>query len=98
MVIDLRDLLNSASATDWAPTIDNSGSLSSCHNIWIDEFGTAYLAGCTLNGGGLLFVDDATTPGEPIFVAAGEREYSHDVYVRNNICYSSEINSGVFSI
>lgn len=98
MVIDLRDLPNSATAVDWAPTIDNLGTLSSCHNIWIDEFGFAYLAGCTLNSGGLLFVDVATTPGEPIFVAAGESEYSHDVYVRENICYSSEINAGVFSI
>jgi len=100
MVIDLSDLPNSASAVDWSTKIDPASfdSLRRCHNLYIDEFGYAYLAGCNLNSGGLLFVDVFTEPGSPKLVGIGDPEYSHDVYVRENLCYSSEISSGKFSI
>ncbi|NND95089.1 MAG: choice-of-anchor B family protein [Flavobacteriales bacterium] len=98
MVIDLTGLPNNASASDWAPTIPGLGTLSSIHNIWIDEFGIAYLPGSNLNNGGMLYVDVATTPGSPIYIDAGPSIYSHDVFTRNNIMYSSEIYAGVFTI
>lgn len=99
MVIDLSTLPGEVTAYDWTPNIDGLGTLSSCHNIFIDEAtGYAYLAGCNLNTGGLLFIDVFTTPGTPIFAGAGAPEYSHDIYVRDDIAYSSEINIGVFSI
>lgn len=99
MVIDLSNLPGTVTAYDWRPNIPGLGTLSDCHNIFIDETtGYAYLAGCNLNSGGLLFVDVFTTPGTPIYVGAGASEYSHDVYVRDNKAYSSEINIGVFSI
>ena len=98
MVIDLSDLPNSVSSTDWTPNISGLGTLSTCHNIFIDEFGYAYLVGCNLNGGGMLYVDVFTTPGTPVYVGKGPWVYSHDVYVRDNIAYSSDINNGVFTI
>lgn len=98
MVIDLNGLPAAASAVDWAPNIPGLGTLSSIHNIWIDEFGYAYLPGSNLNSGGVLYVDVFTTPGEPIYVDKGPAIYSHDVFTRNNIMYSSEIYAGVFSI
>jgi choice-of-anchor B domain-containing protein len=97
-VIDLSDLPNSASAYNWAPNLPGLGTLSSCHNIYIDENGFAYLVGCTLNSGGMLIVDVATTPGSPEFVSAGAPIYSHDVYVRDNIAYHSEIYQGRLGI
>ncbi len=93
-VLDLSNLPNSVSAYDWAPSLPGLGTLGSCHNIFIDEFGVAYLVGCSLNAGGLLMVDVATDPGNPIFISAGAPVYSHDVYVRDNIAYSSEIYTG----
>ena len=44
--------------------------------------------------------DVRTTPGTPIFAGLGAPEYSHDVYVRDNLAYSSEISGtpAVFSI
>ncbi|NNC83342.1 MAG: choice-of-anchor B family protein [Flavobacteriales bacterium] len=97
-VIDLTGLPDEATAYDWAPNLSGLGMLSSIHNIWIDEFGVAYLAGSNLNNGGMLYVDVATTPGDPIFIDAGPSIYSHDVFTRNNIMYSSEIYAGVFTI
>ncbi len=98
MVIDLSDLPLSASSSDWTPTITGLGTLSSIHNIYIDEFGYAYLAGSNLNSGGIVYVDVATTPGSPEYAGHGPAIYAHDVYVRDNKMYSSEIYAGHFSI
>jgi choice-of-anchor B domain-containing protein len=98
MVIDLSDLPNSIDSFNWEPGIPGLGTLHSAHNIYIDEYGYAYLAGSNLNGGGVLYVDVFTTPGSPVYVAAGPSEYSHDVYARDNKLYSSEINIGEFTI
>ncbi|NND76658.1 MAG: choice-of-anchor B family protein [Flavobacteriales bacterium] len=98
MVIDLTGLPAVVSFYDWTPNIPGLGTLSSVHNIYIDEFGYAYLAGSNLNNGGLLYVDCFTDPGNPEFVGAGPSIYSHDVYARDNKMYSSEIYEGVFSV
>ncbi len=96
-VIDLSMLPDSVAAFDWKPNIQGLGTLSSCHNIFIDEFGYAYLAGCNLNGGGLLFVD-LSDPANPQYAGRGPAVYSHDVYVRDNLAFSAEIGVGVFSV
>ena len=98
MVIDLSDLPNSVSSIDWTPNLPALGTLNKCHNIYIDELGYAYLAGCDLNSGGLIYVDVFTTPGTPIYAGKGPAIYSHDVYARDNIAYSSEIYTGAFAI
>lgn len=97
-VIDLSNLPGTVSAFNWTPNIPGLGTLSTCHNIFIDEIGYAYLTGCNLNNGGLIFVDVFSDPGNPIFAGRGSSTYSHDVYVRDNLAYSSEINNGIFSI
>ncbi len=97
LVVDLSDLPNSAPfyhVTD----ITNVGTLGPAHNIYMDEFGYAYLAGSNLNNGGMIYFDCFTTPGTPIFAGTAPPTYSHDVYVRDNKMYSSEINAGVFTI
>ncbi len=92
LVIDMRNLPDSISYQNMNLQVPGEGIINTCHNLYIDEFGYAYLSGCgSLNAGGLLIWDVATTPGEPIFAGLGFREYSHDVYVRDNIAYSSEI-------
>ena len=96
-VIDLNHLPDSIHSFDWTPSIDG-GPLTSCHNIFIDEFGYAYLVGCNRNNGGLLIADVFTEPGNPMYVGKGPAIYSHDVYVRNNLAYSADINEGYFSI
>jgi choice-of-anchor B domain-containing protein len=97
-VIDLTNLPNSASATNWRPSLPGLGTLGRCHNIYIDEFGYAYLAGCTLNEGGMLIVDVFSTPGSPDFVSAAPSIYSHDVFVRDNKMYASELYVGRMAI
>jgi choice-of-anchor B domain-containing protein len=98
MVLDLTGLPDNASATNWAPTIAGEGTLSSIHNIWIDEFGYAYLAGSSLNNGGMIYVNLFDDPANPEFAGLGPSVYSHDVFTRNNVMYSSEIYIGEFTI
>ncbi|MCO6488436.1 MAG: choice-of-anchor B family protein [Phaeodactylibacter sp.] len=97
-VIDLRGLPDAIDAWDWAPGIPGLGTLSSCHNLFIDEFGYAYLSGCNINNGGVLFVDVFTEPGNPMYAGRAGAIYSHDAYARDNILYSADINAGVFSV
>jgi choice-of-anchor B domain-containing protein len=98
LVIDLSDVPNSISSYRWEP-VENAigGQLSSVHNLYIDEFGICYLAGANLNSGGVIYVDVHTTPGQPEIIGWGPAIYSHDVYARDNILYSSEIYEGVFT-
>lgn len=96
-VIDLSPLPDSVNSYDWQPNIPGLGTLNTCHNLWIDEAGFAYLCGCNVNNGGLVFVDVASEPGTPIYAGKNAPAYSHDVYVRNNIAYSFEINEGIFT-
>ena len=96
-VIDLNGLPEEIDHFDWTPNIDGLGTLSSCHNIYIDEFGYAYLSGCNLNAGGLLYIDVFSEPGNPMYSGKGPAVYSHDVYVRDNLAYSADIGQGYFS-
>ncbi len=98
-VINLTNIPTTGRATafDWTPNISGEGVLSTCHNLYIDEFGIAYLTGCNLNGGGPLFVD-VTSPGNPRYIGKAARRYAHDIYVRDNLMYSSDIYNGQISI
>lgn len=99
LVIDMSDLPNDIKFYNWNPTFPSLGSdvLNTCHNIYIDEYGYAYLSGCNLNGGGIIYLDLNDTPYYPVYAGAGPPIYSHDIYVRDNISYSSEIYDGVLS-
>ena len=82
----------------WTPDIPNMGELDNCHNIYIDEYGYAYLVGCNLNNGGMLYIDVFTNEGQPEFIEAGPATYSHDVWVNDNKAFCSEMFNGEFSI
>ncbi|MCB9265276.1 MAG: choice-of-anchor B family protein, partial [Lewinellaceae bacterium] len=98
LVIDMSGLPDNVSYIEWTPNLPNLGTLSSCHNLYIDEFGYCYLAGCNLNAGGMLILNVDTQTGEPQFVSAGPSVYAHDVYAKSNIMYSSEIYAGNMAI
>ncbi len=97
LVVDMREAPTNITWEFWKPEILGS-TLETCHNIYIDENGYAYLAGCNMNSGGVIIVDVATTPGSPEFVGAAEPVYSHDAFVRGDTLWSSDITSGYFSV
>ncbi len=97
-VIDMSNLPESVEYYRWTPDIPGLGVLQTCHNLYIDEFGYCYLSGCNLNSGGILYIDVFSQPGTPIYINHGFNIYSHDVYVRNNRMYTSEIYGGDLGI
>lgn len=99
LIIDLSDLPNGVTYTNWRPQLPSfTNLLNTCHNLYIDENGYCYVSGCNINSGGVIILDVHTTPGTPIYLGHGPATYSHDVYVRNNRMYSSEIYAGVFGV
>lgn len=95
---DLSDLPNNVTfkrntyqIPGFGPTFDNA------HNLYIDtNNGRLYTAGGTrqINDGGILIFDLNTDPMTPEFVAAAPETYSHDVYVKADTLYCSEIYDG----
>jgi len=98
LVIDMSDLPNGVSFIEWTPDLPGLGTLSSCHNLYIDEFGYCYLAGCNLNAGGMLILNVDTQTGEPEFASAAPAIYAHDVYTKSNKMYASEIYAGRMAV
>ena len=99
LIIDMTNLPDSISYRNLNLEIPDEGEVNTCHNLYIDEDGYLYLAGCAdLNSGGLIVLDVFSTPGDPIYVSKGSDIYSHDVYVRDGFAYSSQINNGDFAI
>ena len=101
-VVDLSNLpgqITEADAFRWEPFIPElGGQLGPCHNIFIDDNGIGHLSGCNLNEGGVFFIDLATDPSSPTYIAAAPALYSHDAFVRDDILYSSEIFNGTLGI
>ena len=89
MIIDLNKLPN-----DISYTLDET-HFSTAHNIYIDEYNVAYCVGTdTIQGYIALDLKDPLKP-----VKIGEYgNYCHDIYVRNNIAYTSEVYNGRFAI
>ncbi len=98
LVVDLSGAPNNITWTNWIPNIPGLGTLNKCHNLYIDEFGYCYLAGCNINSGGIVIANVFTTPGTPFYAGKGPAVYSHDVYARDNKMYCSEIYIGNMTI
>ncbi len=99
LVIDLSNLPDDVAWYRWQPVLPGeSDTLFTCHNLWIDEFGYAYLSGCNTKSSNVVFLDVFSEPGTPKFSGYGIDVYSHDNYVRDNILYSAEIYAGQFSV
>ena len=81
-------------------TIRNFGpyTITTTHNIFIDEFGYAYLCGGNHDAvGGVLILDLNVDPWNPSYVANYDVNYVHDLFVRDNIMWTAEIYTGAFA-
>lgn len=91
-IIDLSKLPGTVEYVYWRPQLDQ-GLLTDCHNIWIDAEGVCYLAGCDVNNGGMILLDILTNPMEPQVIAYGPSVYAHDVYVKDNLMFASQLRN-----
>ena len=81
--------------------IPEGGSISTCHNIFIDEAqGIAYLFGCG-NGAiadGAIMLDLTNDPMSPELVGIYDENYVHDGFVRNDTMWTSEVFAGQLAV
>src|SRR3989338_5936888 len=98
LIIDLTPL----PASTVLPTTLYTGPVStpwqSAHNLYIDEFGYAYIFGSNRGNGGVIILDVATDPMNPIEVGVFDDWYVHDGYVQNDTMYLAHISDGFMSI
>lgn len=96
MIIDLSNLPNNINYQNWTVGTHN---LQKAHNLYIDEFGFAYIFGSNISNQGAFILDlNHTNKYEPPYIGMYDERYCHDGYVRNNLLYTSEIYDGDFSI
>lgn len=95
LVIDMTNLPASFESYYWKPQLPNLGTLSQCHNLYIDEDGWMYLAGCTINNGAVMIFDVFTDSYNPAFINNVQGSYAHDVFTKGNIMYSSNLENGL---
>lgn len=99
LVIDLSEAPDEVTWYNWRPVLPGqTDTLLNCHNIWIDEFGYAYLSGCNVNQGGVIFIDVFSEPGNPKFAGYNDPVYAHDCYALDNRLYTAEIYEGQFAV
>lgn len=92
-IIDLSNLPTSINSKD--TTIDG---MNTAHNIYIDSAGYAYVVGADIDNGGITILDLNQDPWNPTKVGAYTNEYVHDIYVRNDTAYLSEIYAGALTM
>ncbi len=98
LVIDLSQLPDAAPHFNWKPVIGEN-QLGACHNLYIDELGRAYLAGCSgINQGGIVILDVTADDGVPSILGLGPPIYAHDVFVQDNLIFAAELFLGLVGI
>jgi choice-of-anchor B domain-containing protein len=102
-IFNLSSLPNAAGITmvSWTGDGAIAGQLNTIHALHIDN-NFVYLYGSNLFSGGAV-VADITSPMNPNYVGhysqgAGNAQYVHDGYVRNDTLYAGHIYQGYFSV
>lgn len=99
-IVDLNNLPGTISTS----TFTANDSLSSAHNIFIDENGYAYIFGFNNSIGNVIteergaMILDLSSPKSPVVTGYYKGAYVHDGYVRDDMMYTSEIYDGNLSV
>lgn len=70
----------------------------SAHNLYVDSAGYAYIFGANRGNGGVIILDIATDPMNPIEIGVFDNWYVHDGYVLGDTMYLAHISDGFISI
>jgi len=94
LIVDLDDLSG-------ATYVYTTEFFNSSHNIYIDEYGYAYIFGADdefiVSNGGAVILDLNQDPMNPTLAGVFDSYYLHDGMVRDNILWGSAIYEGVFA-
>lgn len=97
LIIDMSPLPGSTTLPTNVYTGPVGNQWDAAHNLWQAD-GYVYIFGANRDNGGIIILDVATDPMNPIEVGSFEQWYCHDGYVRNDTGYFSHVNDGFFTI
>jgi choice-of-anchor B domain-containing protein len=95
LIVDMSGTPGSFNSVNWT---GGSLGLSSAHNVFIDEFGYAYIVGANIGVGGALFLNLNIDPMNPVHEGTYDVRYIHDCYVRGDTMWAAEISDGILSV
>ena len=99
VIVDMAGLPGNITHSNWTGA-DFQGTfinLSTAHNLYIDDFGYAYLVG-TDSVDGVTILDLNTDPTNPTIVGIYNNALVHDCFVRDNILWTAEAFQGRIGI
>jgi choice-of-anchor B domain-containing protein len=98
LIIDMSGAPDIITSEYWKPDLTVSGNtetLEKCHNLYIDtDQGYCYLSGSNIANRGVLILDLNQDKKNPVHVGTADIHYSHDVYVKDDRMYTSELQFG----
>lgn len=97
MIIDLSPLPASTNLPVTYYTGPLGNEWFSAHNLYQAD-GFLYIFGSGRGNGGVIILDVATDPLNPIEVGTFDNWYAHDGFVLNDTAYFAHINDGFFSV
>ncbi len=89
LIVDLTDLSGQTYVND-------NSYFNTAHNIYIDEFGVAYIFGSDVGQGGALFLDVTSNPMSPTLLGTWDDYYIHDGMARGDTMWVGCIYEGEF--
>ena len=98
LIIDLSPLPQSTNLPTSVYTGPPGQTWSSAHTCFCDSQGFTYIFGSNRGNGGVIILDVATNPMQPVEVGSFDTWYCHDGYVRNDTMYLAHIYDGFFSL
>lgn len=98
LIIDLSPLPASTALTTNYYFGPSGQGWESAHNLYVDSAGYAYIFGANRGNGGVIILDVATDPMNPIEVGVFDNWYVHDGYVLGDTMYLAHISDGFISI
>ncbi len=95
-IIDLNNLPYSVSHSWFS---NDSGTVySTAHNLWIDEFGVAYVCGVNAPTRGILMLDLTQDPLNPVEIGYYTNAVVHNAYVRGDTAWICHIGEGEIAV
>lgn len=89
LIVDLSDLTGQTYVYD-------ASHFWSAHNIFIDEFGKAYIFGADVGNGGAILLDLTNNPLAPEYLGLFDDFYLHDGMARGDTLWGSAVYEGNF--
>lgn len=97
LIIDLTPLPGSTALPTSYYTGPAGNEWNTAHSLYADN-GYVYVNGSGRGNGGLIILDVASDPMNPVEVGTFDTWYVHDCYVRDDTAYLAHIYDGFFSV